>query len=246
MSDPVVTYESENHIATITLNRPDKMNAINPAITDGLAAAWVRFNESEERVAILAGAGPNFSAGADIKDLPTELWKAIPGAGVFVEKPVIAAVRGWCIGGGLALVQNCDLCVAGETAQFYYPEGKVGITGGLIAGLVTRLPHKIAMEVMLLGQAISAQRAYDVGFANRIVPEGEEENAAWELAEIIAGYAPLVMKALKRHVHNTLAGSPAELAARYQAVTLEMRQSADLDEGIASFREKREPNFAGR
>ncbi len=246
MSEPVVTYESADRIATITLNRPDKMNAINPAVTDGLAEAWARFNGSGERVAILAAAGPNFSAGADINDLPTELWKAVPGAGVFVEKPVIAAVRGWCIGGGLALVQNLDLCVAAETAQFYYPEGKVGISGGLIAGLVTRLPHKIAMEVMLLGQPLSAQRAYEVGFVNRVVPEGEELKVARELAGVIAGYAPLVMKALKRHVHNTLAGSPSELAARYQAITQEMRQSADLEEGLASFREKREPSFTGR
>ncbi len=113
-----------------------------------------------QRVAIPTGNGGRaFSAGADVTDLP-ELWRCVPTVGIKTDKPVIAAVSGWCIGGALVMAMMCDLLVAGDNARFSYPEGKVGITGGMIAGLAARIPHKIAMEIMLLGEPLDAARAY--------------------------------------------------------------------------------------
>ena len=113
------------------------------------------------------------------------MWRFSPGAGVEVEKPIIAAVDGWCIGGGVVLVQYCDLCVASDRAVFRYPEAKVGYSGGMIASIVARMPHKVAMELILLGEDMSAGRAYDVGFVNRVVPAAELMDAAMGYAETL-------------------------------------------------------------
>ena len=156
----VVTVEERGPISIIGINRPEKLNAINKAVAIGLQQAFTEFDRSDQRVAILTGAGGRaFSAGADVTDLP-ELWRCVPTVGITTEKPIIAAVRGWCIGGGLVMAMMCDLLVAAEDAKFSYPEGKVGITGGMIAGLAARIPHKIAMEMMLVGEPIGAERAY--------------------------------------------------------------------------------------
>src|SRR5437868_13394990 len=170
----VVGIEERGPVSIIAIDRPEKLNAINKAVAIELQQAFAAFDSSDQRVAIRAGAGGRaFSAGADVTDLP-ELWRCVPTVGIATEKPIIAAVRGWCIGGGLVMAMMCDLLVASETAKFSYPEGKVGITGGMIAGLAARIPHKVAMEMMLVGEPISAQRAYEVGLANRVVAEGRE------------------------------------------------------------------------
>src|ERR1051325_5671635 len=168
----VITVEERGPVSIISINRPEKLNAINKAVAIELQEAFAGFDRSAQRVAILTGAGGRaFSAGADVTDLP-ELWRCVPTVGIATEKPIIAAVRGWCIGGGLVMAMMCDLLVAAEDAKFSYPEGKVGITGGMIAGLAARIPHKIAMEIMLLGEPIDARRAYEVGLANRIAANG--------------------------------------------------------------------------
>ena len=161
-----VSYEVvEPGISLITLARAERMNALNEA--------WRRFEASEERVAIVHADGDRaFSVGADIKDPPKEMWQGVPGVGVAVSKPVIAAVHGWCIGGAYCIVQMCDLVVASENTVFKYPEAQVGFTGGLVASAAARLPHKIAMEFMLLGQDLGAKRAYEVGMVNKVVPTG--------------------------------------------------------------------------
>ncbi len=131
-SEAVVTYRSRDRIAIITINRPEKRNVLTHEVGEGLRAAWLRLNEADDRVGVLTGAGDKaFSAGADLGD-PPEVWRFTPGIGVAVEKPIIAAVDGWCIGGAVVLVQFCDLCVATERARFCYPEAKVGLSGGLI------------------------------------------------------------------------------------------------------------------
>src|SRR5829696_9999088 len=178
----VVTVEERGPVTIVSINRPEKMNAINKAVAIELQQAFAKFDRSEQRVAVLAGAGGRaFSAGADVTDLP-ELWRCVPTVGITTEKPVIAAVSGWCIGGGLVMAMMCDLLVAAENARFSYPEGKIGITGGMIAGLAARIPHKIAMEIMLLGEPIDAARAYQVGLANRIITNGSEIDEAVALA----------------------------------------------------------------
>ena len=156
----VVTVEDRGPVTIIAINRPEKLNAINKAVAVELQQAFAEFDRSAQRVAVLTGAGERaFSSGADVTDLP-ELWRCVPTVGITTEKPIIAAVSGWCIGGGLVMAMMCDLLVAAENARFSYPEGKVGITGGMIAGLAARIPHKIAMEIMLLGEPIDAERAY--------------------------------------------------------------------------------------
>jgi enoyl-CoA hydratase/carnithine racemase len=146
----VISIEAEGPVTIVSINRPEKLNAINKQVAIDLQAAFAEFDRSEQRVAVLTGAGGRaFSAGADVTDLP-ELWRCVPSVGIMTEKPIVAAVRGWCIGGGLVMAMMCDLLVAAEDAKFSYPEGKVGITGGMIAGLAARIPHKIAMEMMLV------------------------------------------------------------------------------------------------
>ena len=134
------------------------MNRIDADVVEGLHAAWHRFMASEEdRVAVLTGAGDKaFSAGADLKAPPNNLYRAIPGIGVPVDKPVVGAVAGWVVGGAMVLTTMCDILVAADNTRFSYPEVKVGFTGGLITNLASRIPHKIAMELLLVGEAIDA------------------------------------------------------------------------------------------
>jgi enoyl-CoA hydratase/carnithine racemase len=212
-----------------------------------LQQAFAEFDRSDQRVAILTGAGGRaFSAGADVTDLP-ELWRCVPTVGIATEKPIIAAVRGWCIGGGLVMAMMCDLLVAADDAKFSYPEGKVGITGGMIAGLAARIPHKIAMEMMLVGEPIGAERAYQAGLANKIVANGGEVEAAVAYAEKIVDLAPLALATMKRFVNDgVLPKGPAELAARFGAELAAVRNSADAEEGVRAFKERRKPRYRGR
>ncbi len=242
----VVTVEERGPVSIIAINRPEKLNAINKAVAIDLQQAFDAFDKSDQRVAILTGNGGRaFSAGADITDLP-ELWRCVPTVGIKTEKPIIAVAAGWCIGGGLVMAMMCDLLVAADNARFSYPEGKVGITGGMIAGLAARIPHKVAMEMMLLGEPMSAERAYQVGLANRVVANGTEIEAALELAGKIVELAPLALATMKRFVNDgVLPKSPAELAARYGSELAAVRNSADAAEGIRAFRERRKPNYRG-
>jgi enoyl-CoA hydratase len=243
----VVSVEERGQVSIVSITRPEKLNAINKAVALELQAAFAAFDRSDQRVAILTGAGGRaFSAGADVTDLP-ELWRCVPTVGIMTDKPIIAAVGGWCIGGGLVMAMMCDLLVAAESAKFSYPEGKVGITGGMIAGLAARIPHKLAMEMMLLGEPIGAERAYQIGLANRVVPDGREVEEAVAMAAKIIDLAPLALAAMKRFVNDgVLPKGPAELAARYGAELAAVRNSADAAEGVLAFREKRKPRYRGR
>src|SRR5438067_10777966 len=243
----VVSVEERGPVSIVSINRPEKLNAINKAVAVELQEAFAAFDCSAQRVAILTGTGGRaFSAGADVTDLP-ELWRCVPTVGIATDKPIIAAVAGWCIGGGLVIAMMCDLLVAAENAQFSYPEGKIGITGGMIAGLAARIPHKVAMELMLLGEPIGAARAYEVGLANRVVADGSEVEEALSMAEKIVDLAPLALATMKRFVNEgVLPKGPAELAARYGAELAAVRNSADAAEGVRAFKEKRRPRYQGR
>jgi enoyl-CoA hydratase len=246
-TEPVRYTTPERGIALITIDRADKLNALNEAVITGLMHAWQRFAASDERVAVLEAAGARaFSVGADIKDPPREMWQGVPSIGVELYKPVIAAVQGWCIGGAYVIVQMCDLVVAAENTVFKYPEAQLGFTGGLIASAVARLPHKIAMEFMLLGEDLPATRAYEAGLVNRVVANGSQRAAALEYARILARSAPLVVTTLKRFALETMNASPAEAAAIARRQLLQVRDSADGAEGRRAFAEKRPPEFSGR
>jgi enoyl-CoA hydratase/carnithine racemase len=243
----VVAVEERGPVTIIAIDRPEKMNAINKAVAIEVQEAFAEFDRSPQRVAILTGNGGRaFSAGADVTDLP-ELWRCIPTVGIVTQKPIIAAVSGWCIGGALVMAMMSDLLVAGESAKFSYPEGKVGITGGMIAGLAARIPHKIAMELMLLGEPIGAQRAYEAGLANRVVADEAVIETACEMALTMVDLAPLALAAMKRFVNDhVLPKGPSELAARFGAELAAVRNSEDAAEGIRAFKEKRKPRYQGR
>ncbi len=229
-----------------TLNRPEKRNAINAEMAETLQQGFAAFDASDQRVAIIAGAGTTFSSGADITD-PPALWKIIPTIGVTTTKPVICAVQGWCIGGAMVLVAMADLGIAAESARFHYPEARVGLTGGLIATLAGRVPHKLAMEIMLLGEPVGGRRAYEMGLVNQVVPDGEELGAALAMARKLELLAPLVLQTLKHLVtEEVLVRTPSERMARTQRDLERVNLSADTAEGLAAFRERRAPVFTGR
>jgi enoyl-CoA hydratase len=246
MADSPLTYESRDGIAIITLNRPEKRNAINNEMARALRDAWHRLNDSDDRVGVITHAGEHFTGGADIKGPPEDFPACVPNVGVRLRKPLIAAVGGWVVGGGVVIVQMCDLCVAADDARFMFPEAKVGFTGAIIAGLSARIPHKVAMELMLLGEVVNAERMYQVGLINKVTPPGQQLEGALQYASKLAANAPLVIEVLREFVGHVIPKGPTELATYARLAISGVRQSEDAKEGIAAFKEKRKARFRGK
>jgi enoyl-CoA hydratase len=258
MSDDLVLFERAESAAIIRLNRESKLNALNRVIFDALTGHLDEIARDEScSVAILTGTGRAFCAGADIG----EYWKGSGSA--FREfqyrgrqlhdqieknpKPVIAAVNGFAFGGGFELALVCDLIVASERAQFALPEPALGLVPG--GGGTQRLPRMIgqnrAKEILLTGRRISAREAYEWGIVNAVTPAQEEMTMALELAGKIARQAPLAIRALKRLVNEGV-NAPLETALSYEQQTLlSLYATADGQEGVAAFLEKRAPTFRG-
>ena len=243
----VLLTHHDDGTTLITINRPERRNAICAQTAIELQQAFAEFDRSAQKVAVVTGTGDNaFSSGADVSKLP-ELWRCIPTLGITTEKPVIAAVAGHCVGGALVMTMMCDLLVAADNAKFSYPEAALGFTGGLIASLAARIPHKVAMEMLLLCRTLGAQRAYEVGFANEVVPVGQQVTRALALAREMTAFSPMVLRTLKRFVNDgVMAQGPSERMARANRDLAMVRDSEDAREAKLAFAQKRKPQFTGR
>jgi len=246
--EKITVTHFDDGVTLIAINRPERRNAICAQTAIELQQAFADFDRSEtQRVAVLTGSGDEaFSGGADVTNLP-ELWRCVPTVGIVTDKPIIGAVGGWCVGGALVIAMMCDLMVAADNAKFSYPEAKLGFTGGMIAGLAGRIPHKVAMEIMMLGRPVDAERARSIGLVNEVVPKGQQVEAALAMARELAAMAPLVLQTIKRFVtESVLPQGPSEQMGRAQRALGIVRDSADTNEGMTAFREKRTPHYTGR
>jgi enoyl-CoA hydratase/carnithine racemase len=260
MGDTVL-YELDGHVATITYHRPQVLNAINGELRQDLNAAWERFRDDEEAwVAIITGAGRAFCVGADLRDgaasagsWPGSFWE-IPTvnsfeSGLEVWKPTIAAVNGYCLGYGLTLVAACDFVLAADDAEFGMPEVRLGVP--TIVGAI-RLPQRIgmqaALELLLTGDRIDANRAAEIGLAGRVVPRAELLVEARRLADRLCAGAPLAVRAVKEMAYRGQA-LPWVDAVRMGETIRRLCVSLspeDVAEGRAALAEGREPRWRAR
>ncbi len=234
MSETGIRYvQEESGVVVITVDRPKKLNAVNTLIAEGLEEAWLRFEEGDARVAVITGAGGNFTAGMDVSDAPSKFsWS--PQLGVRVTKPVIAAVEGWCIGAGIILTQNADLCIASETARFRYPEAHIGLTRGLAVGLATKVPHKLAMEIMLMGRAMTAAEMHHAGLVNKVTAAGQALAVAVEWAEVIAKADLDAVRFIKAGVEDTVPRGAAEIGEALRWRSGQLPANRKLIDGLLS------------
>lgn len=254
MSEDIL-YENRGRVAVITINRPESRNAINRRVREGLFTAWERFEkDTDARAAILTGAGDKaFCAGADLKEMSQKRLGVLPrnflptlNVNVHATKPVIAAVNGVAYAGGWALVQMCDMVVASETARFAITEAKVGRGMPWAVPLTHMIPQKVLLEILMTGDPVSAQRAYEIGFVNHVVPVDQLMPKALEIAQTIAENAPLTIAAAKEMVYMaTDMGRQAGIEAARHLFD-RVYSSEDAQEGPRAFAEKRKPKWKGR
>ena len=255
-----VRYEVADHVARVTLARPEVMNAIDLATEAELQRIWTVLEQRRDaRVVVLTGAGERaFCVGADLKNPSVkgvDYWAAArPGGfgGIALREtlnvPVIARVNGFALGGGFEMVLGCDIVVACEEASFGLPEALVGrmpLDGGMTL-LQRQIPFRQAMGMMFTGQRIKAERALELGLVNEVVPRAELDTAVARWSAAILACAPLSLKAIKQVVRQTATLSPAQAQAVRLPALVAALQSQDADEGVLAFQQKRKPQWQGR
>ncbi|MFD3701903.1 crotonase/enoyl-CoA hydratase family protein [Nocardia sp. NPDC058658] len=256
-----VLVEQRGHVLVIVLNRPQAMNSVDAELSTGVGEALERADADPQiRAVVLTGAGERaFCAGADLKALSRgesilaaghEDWGLAGYVRHPISKPTITAVNGFALGGGTELVLASDLAVAAETATFGLPEvarGLFAAAGGAFR-LPEQLPRKVAMEMILTGEPITAARALELGLINRVVPAADVLDAALALAERIAENAPLAVQASKRVALGIIDGKLADDAAWDQTnrEIVAVAQTEDMREGAMAFAQKRKPNWQAR
>ncbi|WP_417322876.1 crotonase/enoyl-CoA hydratase family protein [Erythrobacter aureus] len=253
MSEEVLTSE-EDGILVVTINRPEAKNAMTKAAAEGIAAAMDRLDSDDSlRVGILTGAGGTFCSGMDLKGFLRGESPSIEGRGFGgivqkpPEKPLIAAVEGYALAGGLELMIACDLVVANAGAKFGIPEVKRGLVAaaGGVMMLPDQIPERIAMELALTGDFIDAARAYELGLINRVT-EGDALAGAKELAASIVANGPLAVRVSKQVIKQSRGWPMEERYTRQTQLIAPVFISEDAREGAAAFAEKRKPNWKGK
>jgi enoyl-CoA hydratase len=240
-------------VMTIAIDRPQQRNAMTLAVAEGIAAALTELDDDPGiAAAVLTGTGGTFCAGMDLKRFLAGERAHVPGRGFggLVEAPprtpLIAAVEGWALGGGFELVLACDLVVAGHSARFGLPEATRGLIAraGGATRLPRRLPRAIALELLLTGDPLTAERAAHHGLVNRLVDDGSALAAAQELAARVAANAPVAVQAAKALAVESADWPEAELFARQAAYADPVFASADAREGARAFAERRAPRWS--
>ncbi len=256
MSDePAVLQERRERILLITINRPDQRNAVNAAVASGIGAALDTLdNDPELSLGVLSGAGKGFCAGMDLKAFVTGERPYVGDRGFAgitqrsADKPLIAAVEGFALAGGLEVALACDLIVASRTARLGVPEVKRSLVAaaGALLRLPRVLPRNLAMELVLTGEPIDAERGYELGLVNRLAAPGEAVSVALALAETIAANGPLALAASKRVLTESLDWPDSEFFTRQAEIIEPVMRSEDAREGATAFAEKRPPVWRGR
>ncbi len=254
MSDEVLV-ERRDGVQVITLNRPEARNALNAGVAAAVAAAVDELDAEEDlRVGVLTGAGGTFSAGMDLKAFLRGETPALEGRGLCgitqapPRKPLIGAVEGWALAGGFELLLACDLVVAAQSARFGVPEVKRALVAGAGAAflLSRRVPQALALEMLLTGEPITAERAAQMGLVNRVTPDGEALDGALALAATIAANGPLAVAVTKQIARSTLDWDLEQGWEQQDALMRPVFTSEDAIEGATAFAEKRPPVWKGR
>jgi enoyl-CoA hydratase len=254
-AEQAVLTERRERILVVTINRPDQRNAVNAAVAEGIAAALDELDDdSQLSLGVLTGAGKGFSAGMDLKAFVAgeQPYAGDRGfAGITqrsADKPLIAAIEGFALAGGLEIALACDLIVVARGARLGIPEVKRSLVAaaGALLRLPRMLPRNIAMELALTGDPIEAERALELGLVNRLAEPGRALDTALELAEVIAANGPLALAATKRIMTEAVDWPDAEFFARQGEIAGPVMGSEDAREGAQAFAEKRPPVWKGR
>lgn len=252
---PTVHTEEQDGVLVITIDRPKVRNAVDGATARALADAFDQLDSNDDlMVGVLTGAGGTFSAGMDLKAFAKGDTPVLPGRGFAgltrtqLRTPLVAAVEGWALGGGTEMALACDLIVAAEDATFGLTEVTFGLVppeGGIVR-LPERIPRNIAVEILLTGDPLPAERAHQLGLVNHLTPPGETLAKAVELAHRIARNAPLSIAAVKRAVNERTAYGDQDAFRQQDQLVAPVLASHDAQEGAHAFAEKRPPHWEGR